>query len=137
MKKIVYLGIILSVLMLFACGKASVEDVAKDYLKKQCAFDNDFKIDTSRLKYTVTKKEGKRATVRVSGTIDFDGQLFLIKRGKKWKISKKEDLYAAQKTVASPTAKKEVVSPTAQKEVVSHTEQKKAVSHTEQTTSHK
>ena len=82
----------------------------------------------SGVKYFVTEKEGNRATVRVSGTINFDGQLFLVKRGKKWKISKKEDLYAAQKTVASPTAKKEVVS---------HTEQKKAVSHTEQTTSHK
>ena len=119
MKKIVYLGILMSALMFFACGKASVEDVAKDYVKKQCAFDNDFKIDSSKLKYTVTKKEGNRATVKVSGTINFDGQLFLVKRGKKWKISKKEDLYAAQKTVASPT------------------EQKKAVSHTEQTTSHK
>lgn len=119
MKKIVYLGILMSVLMFFACGKASVEDVAKDYVKKQCAFDNDFKIDSSKLKYTVTKKEGNKATVKVSGTINFDGQLFLVKRGKKWKISKKEDLYAAQKTVASPT------------------EQKKAVLHTEQTTSHK
>ena len=101
MKKMVYLGIILSVLMLFACGKATVEDVAKDYLKKQCAFDNDFKIDTSRLKYTVTKKEGKRATVRVSGTIDFDGQLFLVKNGKKWKISKKENVYATPEKAVS------------------------------------
>ena len=60
MKKVVYLGIILSVLMLVACGKATVEDVAKDYVKKQCAFDNDFKIDTSKLKYTVTKKKATR-----------------------------------------------------------------------------
>jgi len=119
MKKIVYLGILMSVLMFFACGKASVEDVAKDYVKKQCAFDNDFKIDTSKLKYTVTKKEGNRATVKVSGTIDFDGQLFLVKNGKKWNIRKKENVYATQKEVASPTEKKE------------------AVSHTEQTTSHK
>jgi len=119
MKKIVYLGIILSVLMLFACGKATVEDVAKEYVKKQFAFDNNVKINTSKLKYNVTKKEGNRATVKVSGTINFDGQLFLVKQGKKWKISKKEGLYAEQKTVASPTA------------------QKQAVSHSEQTTSHK
>jgi len=109
MKKVVYLGIILSVLMLFACGKATVEDLAKEYVKKQCAFDNDFKIDTSKLKYTVTEKEGNRATVRVSGTINFDGQLFLVKSGKKWKISKKENVYATQE---------------------------KAVSHNEQTTPH-
>ena len=119
MKRIIYLGIILSVLMFFACGKATVEDVAKDYVKKHCAFDNDVKIDTSKLKYNVTEKNGNRATVKVSGTINFDGQLFLVKQGKKWKISKKEDLYAAQKTVASPIARKQ------------------AVSHTEQTTSHK
>ena len=96
MKKVVYLGIVLSVLMLVACGKANVEDVARDYVKKQCAFDNDFKIDTSRLKYTVTRKEGNRATVRVSGTINFDGQLFLVKNGQKWKISKKENIYGTQ-----------------------------------------
>jgi len=119
MKRIIYLGIILSVLMLFACGKASVEDVAKDYVKKQFASDNNVRINTSKLKYTVTKKEGNRATVRVSGEINFDGQLFLVKHGKKWKIGKKENVYATQKKAAS------------------HTEQKKAVSHTEQTTSHK
>ena len=119
MKRIIYLGIILSVLMLFACGKASVEDVAKDYVKKQFAFDNNVRIDTSKLKYTVTKKEGNKATVSVSGSINFDGQLFLVKQGKKWKISKKENLYETQKNVASPT------------------EEKNAVLHTEQTTSHK
>ena len=118
MKKIVYLGIILSVLMLFACSKASIEDVAKEYVKKQCAFDNNVRVDTSKLKYTVTKKEGNKATVRVSGPISFDGQLYLVKQGKKWKISKKENGYTTQKKVASPT------------------EQKKAVSHTEQATSH-
>jgi hypothetical protein len=96
MRKIIYLGIILSVLMLFACGKATVEDAAKDYVKKQCAFDNDFKIDTSKLKYTVTEKEGNRATVMVSGAINFDGQLFLVKSGNKWKISKKENVYGTQ-----------------------------------------
>jgi hypothetical protein len=101
MKKVVYLGIILSVLMLVSCGKATVEDVAKDYVKKQCAFDNDFKIDTSNLKYTVTKKEGNKATVKVSGAINFDGQLFLVKSGKKWKISKKENVYATQEKAVS------------------------------------
>ena len=119
MKRIVYLGIILSVVMLFACGKSSVEDVAKDYVKKQFAFDNNVRIDTSKLKYTVTKKEGNKATVSVSGSINFDGQLYLVKQGKKWKISKKENLYETPKKVDS------------------NTEPKKEVSHTEQTTLHK
>ena len=119
MKRMIYFGIILSVLMLFSCGKASVEDVAKDYVKKQCAFDNNVRINTSKLKYTVTKKVGNRATVRVAGTINFDGQLFLVKQGKKWKISKKENVYATQKKAALPA------------------EQKKTISHTEQTTLHK
>lgn len=105
MKRIIYFGIILSVLMLFACGKATVEDVAKEYVKKQCAFDNDFKIDTSKLKYTVTEKEGNRATVRVSGTINFDGQLFLVKSGKKWRISKKEMYMRHRKRRCHPMSK--------------------------------
>jgi hypothetical protein len=114
MKSVIYFGIILSVLMLFACGKASVEDVAKDYVKKQCAFDNNVRIDTSNLKYTVTKKEGNRATVRVSGIINFDGQLFLVKQGKKWKISKKENVYATQKKAALPAEQKKAIPPTEQ-----------------------
>ena len=119
MKRMIYLGIILSFLMLFACGKASVEDAAKDYVKKQCAFDDNVRIDTSKLKYTVAKKQGNKATVKVSGIINFDGQLFLVKQGKKWKISKKENVYATQKKAAFAA------------------EQKKAMSHTEQITLHK
>jgi hypothetical protein len=119
MKSVIYFGMILSVLMLFSCGKASVEDAAKDYVKKQCAFDNNVRIDTSKLKYTVTKKQGNKATVKVSGIINFDGQLFLVKQGRKWKISKKENVYATQIKAALPA------------------EQKRAISHTEQTTLHK
>jgi hypothetical protein len=119
MKKVIYLGIILSVLMLFACGKTGVEDVAKEYVKKQCAFDKNVRIDTSKLKYKVTKKEGNSTIVKVSGTINIDGQLYLVKQGKKWTIGKKENL------------------PTTQIKPASHTTQKTAVSHAEQTTSHK
>lgn len=119
MKSVIYFGMILSVLMLFSCGKASVEDAAKDYVKKQCAFDDNVRIDTSKLKYTVAKKQGNKATVKVSGIINFDGQLFLVKQGKKWKISKKENVYATQIKAALPA------------------EQKRAISHTEQTTLHK
>ena len=128
MKRIIYLGIILSVLMLFACGKTSVEDVAKEYVKKQFAFDNNVRIDTSKLKYTVTKKEGNKATVSISGSINFDGQLFLVKQGKKWKIGKKENIYETPKKVALNTEPKNVAS---------HAEPKEEVSHSEQTTSHK
>ncbi|MEJ2657551.1 MAG: hypothetical protein P8012_10185 [Desulfobacterales bacterium] len=114
MKKIVCLVIILSALMLFACGKTTVEDAAKDYVKKQCAFDNNVKIDTSKLKYSVEKKEGSRAVVKVSGTINFDGRLFLVKQGNKWKVGKKEDIYAAPKKATSNSEQKAVVSHTAQ-----------------------
>jgi ribosomal protein L35AE/L33A len=113
MKKIGYLGIILSVLMLFACGKVSVEDAAKNYVKKQCAFDNNVRVDTSKLKYSVVKKEGNRAVVRVSGTINFDGQLFLVKKGNQWKIGKKEDVTAASQQTTPQGQQKEAVLQTA------------------------
>lgn len=87
MKKIIYLGIILSVLMVFGCGKSSVEDVAKDYVKKQFTLDNAGKLDTSNLKYTVTEdEEGNTATVIVSGTINYEEQIHLIKENGKWII---------------------------------------------------
>jgi hypothetical protein len=91
MKKIIYLCIILSVLMVFGCGKDSVEDVAKDYVKKQFKLDNAGKIDTSNLKYTVTEdEEGNNATVKVSGTIKYEEQIHLIKEKGKWIISKEK-----------------------------------------------
>ena len=82
---------ILSVLMLFGCGKDSPEDVAKDYVKKQFKLDNADKLDTSDLKYTVTEdQEGNNATVKVSGTIKYEEKIHLIKENGKWIIGKEK-----------------------------------------------
>ena len=109
MKRVACMGIILSVLMIFACGKGSVEDAAKNYMKKHLAFDNNVQVDTSRLKYKVEKKQGSRAVVKVSGTINFDGRLYLVKQGNKWKIGKKEDLTVTpQKTTTQAQLNKAV-----------------------------
>ena len=96
MKKVMYLGVIISVLMIFGCGKATVEDVAKDHVKKQFSLDNNAKLDTSKLKYTVIEKEGNKATEKVSGTINYEGQIFLIKEGREWKISEEKVAQAEQ-----------------------------------------
>ena len=96
MKKVMYLGVIMSILMIFGCGKATVEDVAKDYVKKQFSLDNNAKLDTSKLKYTVIEKEGNKATVKVSGTINYEGQIFLVKEGREWKISEEKVAQAEQ-----------------------------------------
>ena len=91
MKKIIYLCMILSVLMLFGCGKDSPEDVAKDYVKKQFKLDNADKLDTSDLKYTVTEdQEGNNATVKVSGNIKYEEKIHLIKENGKWIIGKEK-----------------------------------------------
>jgi hypothetical protein len=115
MKRVACIGIILSVLMFFACGRSSVEDAAKNYVKKQLAFDNNVMVDTSKLKYSVEKKAGNRAVVKVSGTINFDGRLFLVKQGNKWKIGKKEDFIVTPQKTTSQVQQKEVVSQTAHK----------------------
>ena len=86
MKKVMYLVILMSVLMIFGCGKATVEDVAKDYVKKQFSSDNTVKFDTSKLQYAVKEEEGNKATVTVTGTIDYEGQIFLIREDREWKI---------------------------------------------------
>jgi hypothetical protein len=89
MKKIIYLGIILSIFMVFGCGKDSPEDVAKDYVKKQFTHNKAGKLDMSNLKYTVTEnQEGNNATVKVSGTIKYEEQIHLIKEKEKWIITK-------------------------------------------------
>jgi len=91
MKKIMSLCIIFSVLMVFGCGKDSPEDVAKDYVKKQFALDNAGKLDTSKLKYTVTEdQEGNNATVKVSGIINYEEQIHLIKENGKWIVGKEK-----------------------------------------------
>jgi hypothetical protein len=112
MKKVFYAGLILSVLMLSACGKVSVEDAAKNYVKKQCAFDKNINFDTSKLKYSVVKKEGDRAIVKVSGTINVDGQLFLVKQGNQWKIGEKKDSQATAQPAMSQLQQKEAGSQT-------------------------
>ena len=113
MKKVVCLGIILSVLVVFACGKVSVEDAAKNYVKKQCAFDDNVRVDTSKLKYSVVNKTGNRAVVKVSGAINFDGQLYLVKQGNKWTVGKKEGSYATSQQTTSQVQPKTAVSQTA------------------------
>ena len=90
MRNILYLGIIVSVFMLFGCGKATIEDVAKDHVKKQLNLDKGVKLDISKLQYTVTKKEGDTATVKVAGTINYEEQIFLVKDGRKWRIEEKK-----------------------------------------------
>ncbi|MDX2496772.1 MAG: hypothetical protein QNL11_02595 [Desulfobacterales bacterium] len=137
MKNFFYFGIVMSVLMLFACGKTKVEDVVKDHVRKQFNFDNAVKVDISKLKYTVTKKEGNAATVNVSGTINCDGQIFLVKEGGKWRISKKEALDVSPKKEPSDSVEIKETSPVAPKKIASHGEQKPESSHGEQEISHK
>ena len=128
MKKLFYFGIVVSVFMLFACGKASVEDVAKDHVKKQFGSDDSLRVDLSKLNYTVTKKEGDSATVSVSGTMQCDGQIFLVKEGGKWRIGKKEGVQASPKKTPSHSA---TVKET------SHAPSKKRASHGKQENLHK
>ena len=93
--------------------------------------------DISKLKYTVTKKEGNAATVNVSGTINCDGQIFLVKEGGKWRISKKEALDVSPKKEPSDSVEIKETSPVAPKKIASHGEQKPESSHGEQEISHK
>ena len=91
MKKIMYLCMILSVLLVFGCGKDSPEDVAKDYVKKQFNLVNADKLDTSGLKYTVSEdKESNSAIVKVSGAIKYEEQIHLIQENGKWIINKEK-----------------------------------------------
>ena len=124
MKKLFYFGIVLSVLMLFACGKASVEDVAKDHVEKLFSSDSNLKADISKLKYTVTQKEGDTATVDVSGTIDCKGQIFLVKEGGKWRVGKKEASPAAPKKKPSHSEEIQKTSHAVPKKIASHGEEK-------------
>lgn len=90
MKKIMYVGTIVLVFMILGCGKATVEDAAKAHVKKQFNLDKDATLDLSKLKYTVTEKKDSSATVNVSGTIHYEGQIFLVKDGRKWKVAEKK-----------------------------------------------
>ena len=128
MKKLFYFAIVMSVLMLVGCGKAKVEDVVKDHIKKQFSSDRNLTVDISKLKYTVTKKEGDTATVNVSGTIHCEGQIFLVKEGGKWKINQKEP--------ARVSPKKKPSTPVEIKET-SHAAPEKIASRGEQGISHK
>lgn len=96
MKKIMWFGMIVSVLMVFGCGKATVEDIAKEHVEKQFNLNKDVKLDFSKLKYSVVEKDDNNATVNVSGTIHYEEQIFLVKDGRKWKIGEKRVAHLKQ-----------------------------------------
>ncbi len=87
MKKLIYLGMVVLALTLFGCGKKSVEDVAKDYVKKQLTTDKNASVDTSKLEYKVKKEGDDKATVTVTGKIKYEAKLFFVKKDKKWEIA--------------------------------------------------
>ena len=86
MKRIVFVGMLAAVLMFFGCAKPGPEDVAKDVVKKQLQSDYAVKIDTSKLEYTVVDQSDNQATVKVSGTIQYDGIVGLVKENGKWQV---------------------------------------------------
>ena len=105
MKKLIYLGMIVLSFTLFGCGKASVEDVAKDYVNKQFKQDKNANIDTSQLKYTVKKEGDDKATVTIKGKIKYEAKLFFVKKDKKWELIKEAAAQAAVEKQASGEAK--------------------------------
>ena len=107
MKRVVWIMMLISVFMFFGCKKVAVEDVAKDHVKKQFKLVDNAKLDLSKLKYTVIKKEGDKATVNISGPIQYDEQIILVKDGRKWKIEEKRAQQKIQPKQAEQSKKTE------------------------------
>lgn len=92
MKKLLVVTVIFAAFLVAGCAKHDPENVAKDYVEKQFKSDQPVKADTSGLKYTLVEKTDTRATIEVSGTLDVEGKIYLVKEGKNWKIAQNEAL---------------------------------------------
>jgi len=90
MKKVLCLVMVLAMAMVLGCAKNNPEDVAKAFVKKQLNINNSIRVNTSQLTYEVLEKDNGNATVRVSGTIDFDSDIYLVKENNKWIIEDEE-----------------------------------------------
>jgi hypothetical protein len=87
MKKVLCLVMILAMAMAWGCAKKGPEDVAKDYVKKQLIANDSFKVNTSQLTYEAVEKDDGTAVVKVSGTIQFNSNILLVKENNKWIIA--------------------------------------------------
>lgn len=94
MKKLLMVTGMFAVFFVFGCAKYDPQNVAKDHVEKQFKSGLPIKADTSGLKYDIVEKTDTHATVAVSGTVGFEGKIFLVKQGKNWKIAEKESVKA-------------------------------------------
>ncbi|MBL7179220.1 MAG: hypothetical protein ABIK98_16680 [Pseudomonadota bacterium] len=94
MKRIVIVGMLAAVLMVFGCAKPGPEEVVKDVVKKQFQSDYAVKIDASKLEYAVVNKSDDQASIKVTGTIQYNGIFDLVKENGKWQVKKEKQVVA-------------------------------------------
>jgi hypothetical protein len=87
MRKLLVVTVIFAAFLVFACGKHDPQSVARDYVEKQFKGDQPIRTDMSGLKYEIVEKTDNHATIQVSGTVNFEGKIYLVKEGRNWKIA--------------------------------------------------
>jgi hypothetical protein len=73
------------------CAKKGPEEAAKSFLEKQIVSKHKgIRMDASKLSYKVVEQGEDTAVVAVTGTIEVDAQIPLVKKGGSWVVGQKE-----------------------------------------------
>ncbi|SHF62634.1 hypothetical protein SAMN02745206_02366 [Desulfacinum infernum DSM 9756] len=101
MKRILCVLMAVGMVTALGCAKKGPEEAAKNFLEKQIvAKHKGITMDASKLSYKVVEQGEDTAVVAVTGTIEVDAQIPLVKKGGSWVVGQKEA--AQEKAGAAP-----------------------------------
>ncbi|SMC24450.1 hypothetical protein SAMN02746041_01999 [Desulfacinum hydrothermale DSM 13146] len=73
------------------CAKKGPEEAAKSFLEKQIVSKHKgIEMDTSNLTYKVVEQDETSAVVEVTGTIEVEARIPLVRKGGSWVVGQKE-----------------------------------------------
>ncbi len=105
MRRLLCVFMALGLMVSFGCAKKEPPDAAKAYVQEQIAKHKGFQMDTSKLKYQVVEQKADTAKVSVTGTIEVNTVLPLVKKGNEWVVAEKAEPAKPKASVPPPAMK--------------------------------
>ncbi|MEJ5348763.1 MAG: hypothetical protein WHS46_08755 [Desulfosoma sp.] len=105
MRRLLCVFMVLGLMVSFGCAKKEPPDAAKAYVQEQIAKHKGFQMDTSKLKYQVVEQKADTAKVSVTGTIEVNMVLPLVKKGNDWVVEEKAEPAKPKASVPPPAVK--------------------------------
>ena len=89
MKSVVCFVLAMGLLAVAGCQKSKPEDAARAFMNRQIPAHQGFDLDTSGLEYKVVQESSDTAKVLITGDIEVNAELNLVKADGGWKVDEK------------------------------------------------